>query len=65
MSSSELKTILRALVAQVDDLRVNEAVLLAKTNGPLTLGEIRDIRKAAETTTKQDLAELRAWIEAL
>ena len=65
MNASELKTVLLAIVRQVDDLRVNEAVLLAKINGSPTLGQILDIRKAAESKTKGELASLRSQIEAL
>ena len=65
MNASELKAVLLSIVQQIDDLRVNEAVLLAKTNGSPTLGDLLEVRKSAESIAHGELSALRKQIEAL
>lgn len=65
MNASELKAILLLLLQQIDDLRVNQDVLAAASIGPQSLGALLDVRRAAETKTRDEFARLREQIEGL
>jgi hypothetical protein len=65
VSASELRAILLSIVQKLDDLQVNQDVLPYMSKPGHTLGEILDIKRAAEIKAKDELAELRKQIEEL
>jgi hypothetical protein len=65
MNSSEIKTILLALVAELHSLQVGQDVILAKLSGSQTLGDLLEAKKAAERGSHQNLEKLRKQIEVL
>ena len=63
-SDAELKAVLHALLAEIDDLRVNDELFLHSKQNP-TRSDLLDVRKAAETTNHKRFAKLRKQIDEL
>jgi hypothetical protein len=64
-SQQGLKEVLRALLAEVQHLRVDQAVLLARQSPSATAHDLLDIEKAAKRKAVKDTESLLAKIEAL
>jgi hypothetical protein len=63
--NQELREILRVLLAEVQHLRVDCAVLEARVSGKPSAVEILDIKKAAKTQIVNDHKDLVAKIDGL
>jgi hypothetical protein len=65
VNGTELKAILRTLLSEVQHLRVEQAVLIARLSPGATAADLLDIKKAAIRDTGKEFSGLSQKIEAL
>lgn len=65
MAQAELQDILRQLVAEIQHLRVEQAVSSAHQRLGATVGSVKDAEKAAKKISISETASLLEKIEAL
>ncbi len=65
MAQTELQDILRQLVAEIQHLRVEQAVSSARQRSGANIGSVKDAEKAAKKKAIEETASLLEKIDAL
>jgi hypothetical protein len=63
--ANELRKILLELVSELEDLRANQAVIVANASHPPTTADAREAKNLAMQASKKSYDQLRSKIETL